>query len=195
MIGSFSEDENVAWPSYVDFLSVFSIILVLFAGYMAFLLSNGMSDTRFRSDVQNAQGRIHNAYANFSSNQMIIPLGDTITFESGCPAKPDCKERELNADQVSALQKKGKEISQYYSHATHVSVQGRADKEPGSNQYKNMEVAGARAFAVFKTLDQCDDCSNSFRKKLRIANVGDKEAIGIGPEFRTVVLVLDYSKD
>jgi hypothetical protein len=80
-----------------------------------------------------------------------------------------------------------------YSHALTVSVQGRADNEQGGSPYRNMEVAGDRALQVFEILDQCKECSDEFRSKLRIYNAGDKETQGVGPEFRTVFLILDYS--
>ena len=48
---------------------------------------------------------------------------------------------------------------------------------------------------VFKDLNDCNTCSEKFRRKLEIANVGDKGALGIGPTYRTVFLILDYSQD
>jgi hypothetical protein len=193
MMRSFSEDESVAWPSYVDFLSTFAILMVLFAGYMAFLLANGVNDTAFIADT----GKLAaidgtKTMVDADRRQVQINLNDVMQFESGCPLKREgCAA--IPNETRARLQEIGRQIEISYTHALTVSVQGRADNAPGSSPYRNMEVAGDRALQVFEILDQCQQCSGEFRSKLRIYNVGDKETQGVGPEFRTVFLILDYS--
>jgi hypothetical protein len=193
MIASFNEDESVAWPSYVDFLSTFAILMILFAGYMAFLLANGVNDTAFIADT-GQQKTIEGTKTTIDANrrQVQINLNDVLQFESGCPLKSQgCAP--ISDETRHHLQQIARQIESNYPHALTVSVQGRADNAPGSSPYRNMEVAGDRALRVFEIVDQCQECSEEFRSKLRIYNVGDRETQGVGPEFRTVFLILDYS--
>jgi len=191
VIGAFTEDESVAWPSYVDFLSSFAIIMILFAGYMAFLLSNGVRDTAFMADVDKVSA-IKGATPDWDRREIQVNLSDVLTYDRGCPLRKDgCLE--MDPQQQENLREIGRQIGEYYPHSSRISVQGRADKEQGKDPYRNMEVAGSRAMEVFKILKECKTCAPEFRSKLEIANVGDTRAYGIGPEYRTVFIILDYS--
>ena len=204
MIGTFSEDESVAWPSYVDFLSTFAILMILFAGYMAFLLSNGVRDTEFLSDVESAAPVLGVTITRDDDHRQVqVNLSDVISYDTGCPGrKTPPKEVEANNQTCELddarrkrLQEIAVKIEQAYPNASRVSVQGQADTKKGSGEYTNMEVAGRRAMQVFETLNECEACSDKFRRKLEISNVGDKRAHGVDPKFRTVFLILDYSQD
>lgn len=203
MIGTFSEDESVAWPSYVDFLSTFAILMILFAGYMAFLLSNGVRDTEFLSDVEST-APVAGVSVDADRRQIQVNLSDVISYMTGCPGrKTPPRKEDIHKQETCEIDNAGRKklqeiavkIAQAYPHASRISVQGRADTQPGSSDYTNMEVAGRRAMQVFETLNECKACSEEFHRKLEIANVGDKRALGVGPEFRTVFLILEYAQD
>ena len=43
--------EGVAWPSYVDFLSTFTFVLIIFLGSLIYLMAQGIRQGQFQQDI------------------------------------------------------------------------------------------------------------------------------------------------
>src|SRR5579884_2476248 len=80
-----NSDENVGWPSYVDFLSTFIFVLILFIGSLVFQISGVIAQhkrtqiLRAKSDVITRAG-IRNIVR---QNKILIPLNEQVNFSTG----------------------------------------------------------------------------------------------------------------
>jgi hypothetical protein len=200
MNSSFTDEEALAWPSYVDFLSTFAFILILFVGYMAFVISNGMRDAMFLAAVEspsNVIGPDVPYEVDYENRQILINLNEKIRFDNNCPRKAGCA-TDLSSDQKEWLTRLGNAVAEKFPDASRIVLQGQADRKSTSDRYGNFELAHQRAMLVYRFFDELpevDESLGQFRKKLQIANVGDKLAPNGGDDAnaRTVVMIVDYA--
>jgi flagellar motor protein MotB len=200
MSASFTDDEAIAWPSYVDFLSTFAFVLILFVGYMAFVISNGVRDAIFLAAVESPSKMIGPDVpyqVDYENRQVVINLNHMIAFKSNCPRAKVC-DADLSTDQKEWLLRLGGAIAEKFPDASRVILQGQADKNPTSDRYGNLDLANQRAMFVYRFFDELPVSGanmEAFRKKLQISNVGDKLAPhgGDDPSARTVAIIIDYS--
>src|ERR1039458_9570133 len=78
-------DEHIGWPSYVDFLSTFVFVLIVFVGSLLYLLSG---DIRQRIIERRIHSVIHDLKGSGviwqrDGNRMIFPLQSKVAFETG----------------------------------------------------------------------------------------------------------------
>lgn len=200
--------EGVAWPSYVDFLSTFIFILIIFLGSLLYLMAQGIRQGQFQQDTtksipalvtngfQPAKGRL----------ELTIPLSGKLQFGKGCPSRNGCA-TELTEPERSSLTKLANIIGEDHKRCTRIIVRGQADSDKYRNpitgetdEFGNYDLSNKRASIVLRfLLLGCNECSDSFksqRSKLTLAGVGDTLALKNSPardNDRTVNIVIDYS--
>jgi outer membrane protein OmpA-like peptidoglycan-associated protein len=175
-------EENVGWPSYVDFLSTFAFILMLFIGSTVYLIS----DVERRELVaQRMEGlRTTLAASGFhpsaEGNMLRVPLSGKVAFE---PLKST-----LNATAESNLRIAGKEIGTYHG-VQKIVVQGYADRDPvritlaggrkADDPFGNLNISVQRALSVLQFFYDCSDCGynvSDIRPRLALRGEGDTDA-------------------
>jgi hypothetical protein len=202
--------EGVAWPSYVDFLSTFTFVLIIFLGSLIYLMAQGIRQGQFQQDVtksipvllnggfQPAKGRL----------QLTVPFSGKLEFGKGCPGRNGCP-TDLTKEEQNSLLTLANIIGEDHKRCTRIIVRGQADsdkyRDPITGQideFGNYELSNKRASMVLRyLLLGCEDCSTSFkaqRSKLTLAGVGDTLAPKTGPARdgdRTVNVVIDYSSN
>jgi hypothetical protein len=198
----FRDEEAIAWPSYVDFLFAFVFILVLALGYMTFALVHGVE----AEDLENEASGVGQALKALSVDTHIdldrrtieIPLSRIISFEEGCPGKPNCNS--LNDEQKHKLIAIWKVIVENNPNAHTIFLRGQASATQGKDAFTNFEVGNRRALTVYQILYNCGaecgfDLNNYEFKKIQLANAGATLVTGptVNADDRTVTIILDYS--
>lgn len=205
MFGADEQDDGIAWPSYVDFLSSFIFVLIIFVGSLLYILSGDIGDRTFRDSVVRTQtaldeARIHNWV---EGKKLYISLKDQIKFETGCPdvTRSSCP-TSLSADNLSHL----RHVAQIVAENTgwnRIVIEGRADatpyRDPKSgkiDEFKNFDLSSRRAMQVLQFFHDCSDCGYDLtivRPRLVLSGLGNKSDTGSDQGERRVDLVLDYS--
>jgi flagellar motor protein MotB len=192
-------DEDVAWPSYVDFLSAFVFVLMLFLASTVYIVSGaideaskrehvaGLSDDLIRLGIQNV----------VEGTKLRIPLSNKVIFA--------LNNATLNETAKQYLRVVGRQAAD--PRFRRVIVEGYADKIPvKGDEFGNWRLSVARSLAVLRFLYVCDGCTfdrQLLRSKLVLRGEGDLDAQvltpgqrGTGrPEDRRVDVVLDTEFD
>jgi flagellar motor protein MotB len=183
-------DENVAWPSYVDFLSTFVFILILFVGCLVFFISDVQQRADRQKRLQNISKQLNEeGIANVvDGERIILSLRGEVQFERNSS--------ELDTMGKDYLKKAGYRIAKLPP-AERIVVQGFADTDKCKNdEFCNWQYSVNRAIEVLKFLYKCDDCGYGpeIKRKLVLAGNGDLSAAKIATSAdRRVDVVLDYS--
>src|SRR5258708_5543089 len=81
-------EENVGWPSYVDFLASFIFLLILFIGSLVFQVSGVIEQrkkTQALKHISELMGKAGVANS-VRQNKILIPLDQQVTFPSNSSA-------------------------------------------------------------------------------------------------------------
>jgi flagellar motor protein MotB len=201
------QDEGIAWPSYVDFLSTFIFVMMIFIGSLLYILSGAIGDRTFKVAVAKTEAALDKAQIRYSvrSKKLIIPLNDQVKFETGCPddAKPTCP-KGLSDENVTHLHRVAEIIADNPGW-NRIIIEGRADatqykdatgKIDENSEFKNFDLSARRAREVLKFFHDCRDCKydpKDIRPKLVLSGLGNKKDSGSDQGERRVDVVLDYS--
>lgn len=188
-------DEDVAWPSYVDFMSAFVFILLLFLFSAVLVVSGAIERQRAKTLV-----------GSFIEGQPDIPwvaeetmarltLPDTLRFAP--------ESATLSDDAKSYLRTVGRGMANVEG-INRIIVEGFADKLQFKNDpFGNWKLSAARAIAVIEFFYTCRDCGydpEKIRAKLVLRGDGDASAqpltgaeLRLGrPQDRRVQILVDF---
>jgi hypothetical protein len=210
-----NDDDISVWPGYVDFMSTFIFILLIFVGALLYILSGDIGDRAFRSSIVRTQSELKKAGVNnwVVGRKLFISLKGLVQFDSGCPdpGKTACRNNDsLSPENQEHLRTVAKIIADNPGW-NRIVIEGRADSTPytalgkidGTSEFKNFELSSRRAMQVLKFFHDCPECDKSYdvvavRPKLALSGLGSKsgsEQAGQGnKDERRVDVVLDYSE-
>ena len=200
--------ESVAWPSYVDFLSTFIFVLIIFLSSLLYLMAQGIRQGQFQQDsTKGVPALIAEGFQPVKGRlQDTVPLNGKLQFGKGCPGKTGCP-IELTQVEKARLRILADTIGRNYKRCTRIIIRGQADSDKYRDaatgkvdEFGNYDLSNKRASMVLRyLLLECLECSEEFRSqrsKLTLAGVGDTLASKNGPardDDRTVNVVIDYS--
>ena len=165
-------DDGIGWPSYVDFLSTFVMILILFLACIVFFVS----DVQNRAKRQRRVNEVSDALA--KSGIQYQAVGDRIVISLKNKVEFRTKEFVLDDKGRAFLRSTAKQLSDT-SDVKHIIVQGRADSDPFANdEFGNWKLSAQRALEVLQFLYNCENCAPGvdLKSKLVLAGEGDTEA-------------------
>lgn len=205
MIG---DENDVAWPSYVDFLSAFTFVLILFLVAILYMMAQGLRETRFQDVATRTVPKLNRLGFDSSAGRrkLTISLASRLRFANGCPGGANCR-LDLTGDQKAAITHLANFLAANFPDCTRIVLQGRADsaqyyRNGKVDEFGNYALTMERASVVMQfLLTDCAQCSPGFlamRRKLTLAGVGDTLAQDGGharADDRTVDIVVDYSGD
>lgn len=183
-------DESVAWPSYVDFLSTFVFILILFVGCLVFFISDVQVRAQKHKQLEELSRKLsEQKIANVvDGEQIVLSLRGEVEFDSN--------KWELGDKGKEYLRKAGYQIAKLPT-AERIVVQGFADTDKCPNdEFCNWQYSANRAIEVLKFLYKCTDCGYGpeVKRRLVLAGNGDLSAGKIANRNgRRVDVILDYS--
>jgi flagellar motor protein MotB len=189
-------DQNVAWPSYVDFLSSFVFILILFVTATVYLISGAQDQRRITGYETVDKDRLSAAgiEVEVEGRRSIIHTGKKVNFPvSG---------HDLDAQGRAELRRVGEQLAGL-KHVRRIVVQGHADQlQNPDDKFFNWDLSVKRALEVLKFLYLCEDCGYgpAVRAKLVLRGEGELDAHQLTPEQRKsgnrddrgVDIILDY---
>jgi hypothetical protein len=205
MFGDQDQDLAIAWPSYVDFLSAFIFVLIIFIGSLLYLLSGHLGEQTFLHSVGKTRAALD--VANIPNwvqgRKLYISLKDQVRFETGCPnpTKPGCAVDLTPVNQANLHKVAG--IIAGNPGWNRIVIEGRADATPYRDprtgkidDFGNFELSSRRAMQVLRFFHDCDNCGYDLavvRSKLVLSGLGTRSETGADQGERRVDLVLDYS--
>jgi flagellar motor protein MotB len=204
MFSDQDQDQGIAWPSYVDFLSTFIFVLIIFVGSLLYIMSGDIGDRTFRDSVARTQTALNDAHIQnwVEGKKLYISLKDQVGFRKGCPdqAIPTCPTF-LLPENVSHLRNVAAIIAANPGW-NRIVIEGRADATPYVNskgeidEFKNFDLSARRSMLVLKFFHDCTDCGydvSMLRPRLVLSGLGNKTDTGDDQGERRVDVVLDYS--
>lgn len=205
MFSSYDQDDGVAWPSYVDFMSTFIFVLIIFIGGLLYILSGDIGERNFHAVISRTQASLakQNMDYKIEGRTIRINLNNKVRFDKGCPdpEKHDCPS-ELSDENKSQLRAVALIIGQN-ARAKRIVIEGRADATPYLNggkpdDFKNIKLSERRAEQVFQFLWQCGDCGPGYNveevhRVLVLSALGTRNRSVAAQQERRVDVVLDYS--
>ena len=202
--------EGVAWPSYVDFLSTFIFILIIFLSSLLYLMAQGIRQGQFDQDVAKSirDLKTFGVRPEKGRLQLTIPLSGKLQFGKGCPGKNGCP-TDLTEAERSSLRELADIIGKDHRRCARIVIRGQADSDKYINlttgevdEFGNYDLSNRRASMVLRyLLVGCEECSDGFkslRSKLTLAGVGDTLATKnktARDDDRTVNIVVDYASN
>jgi hypothetical protein len=193
-------DEGIAWPSYVDFLSTFIFVLLIFIGSLLYLLSGDIRLRSIQKQFANTTVQLKRLGLEGRPQGMLltIPLRHLVYFGIGCP--------KVN-DECGGIPRKGegklREVAKLlptYYHCSKITLQGQTDAiQPTVDPFANYKLSTRRAETVLEFFSKCTDCGSEFDKmkpKITLAGIGDQNASKTqidNLEDRTVDIIIDCS--
>ena len=189
-------DENVGWPSYVDFLSTFIFLLILFIGSLVFQVSGVMAQEKMKRELGRVAREIK--VPNYiRQNKIFIPLADQVKFESNSAV--------LDALAQDRLRMVGRQIAQACSdpqvYCKRVVVEGHADRVPVKSdpRFGNWKLSANRALNVLQFFYGCNDCGygEEIRSRLTLSGEGDlgaRQSFAGNSQDRRVDVILEFGQ-
>jgi flagellar motor protein MotB len=189
-------DENVGWPSYVDFLSTFIFLLILFIGSLVFQVSGVIAKGRMRRELVRISNGI--GVPNYvRQNKIFIPLAEQVNFASGSS--------ELDSIALEHLTNVGLQIAKACHdpkiRCNKIIVEGHADSVPvkSNPKFGNWKLSSVRALNVLQFFYGCGNCGygEEIRSRLTLSGEGDigaKQSRSGNSGDRRVDVVLDYGQ-
>lgn len=191
-------DESVGWPSYVDFLSTFIFLLILFIGSLVFQVSGVIEQrtkTRRLKEISSMMGSsgVPNSVL---QNKIFIPLERQVNFAPGKAILDEPAKEHLRLVALQITQA----CSDQHIRCRRIIVEGHADRTPfKNNPFGNWELSAYRAVQVLQFFYNCTTCG--FEPKIRtllvLSGQGDVDATGSikgDAADRRVDVILDYGK-
>jgi flagellar motor protein MotB len=172
-------DENIAWPSYVDFLSAFSFVLFIFIGFLLYMLYGQVPEQMFKLRTQKFVEELHSRDPNLAPRvegmRLVWDLSKELNFADGSP--------QLTAAHRAYLAQLARELPRGLRDAgpnCSVVVLGTADSRPFVNDpFGNWNLSAQRALSVLRFLYSCTTCGYDaveMRKKLTLSGEGATRA-------------------
>jgi hypothetical protein len=202
--------ESVAWPSYVDFLSTFIFVLIIFLSSLLYLMAQGIRQGQFDQDTAKSIPELKGLGFRPKKGrlQLTVPLDGKLQFGKGCPGKDGCP-TELTESERSVLRELAERIGKDHRRCARIVIRGQADSDKYRNpitgevdEFGNYDLSNRRASMVLRyLLAGCEECSDGFkslRSKLTLAGVGDTLATKnttARDDDRTVNIVVDYASN
>jgi len=192
-------DENVGWPSYVDFLATFIFLLILFIGSLVFQVSGVMEQRKKTHELKTISAQITQAGVPNSvlQNKILIPLDKQVNFATG--------RAELDLQAQDHLRRVARQIAAACADSRvqckKVVVEGHADRVPfKNNKFGNWELSANRAVQVLQFFYNCLHCGygEEIRARLALSGQGDVDAaksLNGNASDRRVDVILDYGKE
>jgi flagellar motor protein MotB len=193
-------DENIGWPSYVDFLATFLFILLLFVTWSLSLIAGAEREERIRTALKPIQRAFINKgfESVIEGHKLRIPLRDKVVFA--------INKSDLDDNARNHLRMAGSLIAAH-PEIRRIVVMGYADRTPPKHdQFFNWHISVDRSQEVLKFLYLCKDCGykpEEIRPKLVLRGDGDldsrlltggEKASGVAGD-RRVDIVLDLGDD
>ncbi len=184
-------EEGIAWPSFVDFLSTFIFVLFLFIGSMLYLQAGdietseflqGSKDLREGLDAEGIESYIR-------GRTVVIPLKNQVKFE--------INQSTLTAEHKAFLRKIGARLRDAIK-CRRIVVVGYADATPFKNDpFGNWRLSSARAQNVLEFFHTCEDCgfAGEIKQKLVLSGEGATGSSSTVPDqaARRVDIIIDYT--
>jgi len=173
MHDSVLNDENIGWPSYVDFLTSFAFVLIMFVTWSVNLIAGVERDQAIHTALEKISRQFTHAGfdAVIEGKKVRIPLRNKVVFKEG--------QFELNEDGKAHLREAGRLIAADPD-VKRIIVMGYADRvQPKHDEFRNWTLSVDRAEAVLKFLYLCTDCGykpQDIRPKLVLHGVGDLDS-------------------
>ena len=194
--GAENGDENVAWPSYVDFLSTFTFVLFIFIGSLLFILYGQLPERMFQMRMETfmKQLEVNGTPATIDGHRVRWDLRRQLDFAPSSAV--------LNEKHKTYLRKIAQQLPQGLKDGgdCRIVVLGTADSTPFANDpFGNWNLSSQRALRVLEFLHQCADCGYGLemRRRLTLLGEGDTRADKnrAADDDRRVDLILDCSID
>jgi flagellar motor protein MotB len=193
-------DENIGWPSYVDFLATFLFILILFVTWSLSLIAGAEREEQIQKTLEPITAEFINQGFEpvIEGHKIRIPLRDKVVFAMN--------KSNLDDNARNHLRLAGSLIAAH-PEIRRVIVMGYADRTaPKHDQFFNWHISVDRSQEVLKFLYLCNDCGykpEEIRPKLvlrgdgdldsQLLSGGEKES-GVAGD-RRVDIVLDLGDD
>jgi chemotaxis protein MotB len=193
-------DENVGWPSYVDFLASFIFLLILFIGSLVFQVSGVIEQrkkTQTLKHISELMGKAGIANS-VRQNKILIPLDQQVTFPSNSSM--------IDSSARDHLRNVGLQIAKACSdpqvRCRRILVEGHADNVPVKNdpEFGNWKLSANRALEVLRFFYRCRNCGYGEEVPARLALSGQgavdaKNSTSGNVSDRRVDVILDYGKE
>lgn len=175
-------EENIGWPSYVDFLATFAFILMLFIGSTVYLIADVERRELVAQRLQGLQAILtaQGFHPSAEGEMLRVPLTGKVEFE---PLKSMLDSRAQNNLRIA-----GSQIG-IYPGVRKIVVQGYADRDPVrvrgetgqrvDDPFGNLNISVERALSVLRFLYECRDCGyklEEVRPRLALRGEGDTDA-------------------
>ncbi len=194
-------DEGIAWPSYVDFLSTFIFVLLIFVGSLLYLLSGDIRLQKIGRQFANTTAQLKRLGLEGRSQgtRFTITLSHVVYFQIGCPkANGECGG--IPREGKDKLREVAKLMPAYSSYCSKITLQGQTDAiQPTVDTFANYKLSTRRAETVLEFFSKCTDCGSEFEKmktKITLGGIGDLNASKTqidNLEDRTVDIIIDCS--
>ena len=180
MYDSVLNDENIGWPSYVDFMTSFAFVLIMFVAWSVNLIAGVEREQAIHESLERIQRKFAKAgfEAVIEGHKLKIPLTNKIVFV--------LNKADLDEDSKKHLQEAGRLIADELAIEHNVNwiiVKGYSDKVKAKNdEFFNWTLSVNRAEAVLKFLYSCTDCNykpEDIRPKLVLYGAGDLESTAL----------------
>jgi flagellar motor protein MotB len=192
-------DENVAWPSYVDFLACFAFVLIFFVTWSVNLIAGVEREQAVHADLERMQAQFNHVgfEALIEGKKLRIPLRNKVIFV--------LNRADLDDSAKAHLREVGRMIAENPG-IRRIIIMGYADRVHASDEFFNWKISVDRAETVLKFLYLCTDCGykpDEIRPKLVLNGEGDLDSRHLGrteeltgePGDRRVDIVLDRGDD
>ena len=165
-------DENVGWPSYVDFLSTFIFVLILFVGSLLYLLSGDIQERLIQAKVQPYSKSLSDqgVFNVVEGKKIKLPLKGMVEFDVGRST--------LLEKHIPYLRRIGSMLARAPG-SKRIVVRGYADSSPFANDpFGNWRLSSERALNILRFFYDCKDCGygEDVRRQLTLTGEGDLDA-------------------
>jgi|SRR5271170_1142753 flagellar motor protein MotB len=172
MHDSVLNDENIGWPSYVDFLTSFAFVLIMFVTWSVNLIAGVEREQKIHESLERTQSKFVKAgfEAIIEGHKLKIPLTNKVVFK--------LSKADLDDSSQGRLREAGKLIAGEPD-VKWIIVEGYSDRLQAKDEFFNWTLSVNRAEAVLRFLYSCTDCNynpKDIRPKLVLYGVGDLES-------------------
>jgi flagellar motor protein MotB len=129
-------DEHIGWPSYVDFLSSFVFVLIVFVGSLLYLLSGDIHQRLMDQKIRPIEKELQGAGIDVrrEGNKLILPLQTKVEFETN------------HADIRPKYYRYLREVGKHFSNQSvkRIVILGFADSQPCRSDLRVQSGRGQR---------------------------------------------------
>lgn len=187
-------EEGIVWPGYVDFLSTFVFVLIIFIGSLLYLLSGDIGRRIVEGYITPVEETLTRAGVKWvrEGDKVIISLKGKVEFTTN--------QVQIGKEQEKYLREIGPSLKS--EGVQRIVIQGLADSQQcPSDPFCNWDYSARRAQEVLKFFHNCTDCGytvdlDRVRKLLIVWGNGDTASKGGGQgisQERRVDIILDFN--